>query len=182
MVLCGQRGAVEPGAGLETNPSVAICESGVTPRCVSDARRIGFQTAKSRRTIPPRRNLDTILNRHRLIRWVARILQGIRDSYGPAVAACEPSAARGSAVPRWASRLASGHGSSVEQTLNQPLESGLPTSGSPQESTLSWACVQLAVWRQIWGLHNKERARERNPLTSANPLFSPRSFSHHVAR
>ncbi len=30
------------------------------------------------------------------------------------------------------------------------------------------AYIQLAVWRQIWGLQYKERARERNPLTSAS--------------
>ncbi len=35
-------------------------------------------------------------------------------------------------------------------------------------SALSPASSELAVWRLIWRLHNKERARELNPLTSAN--------------
>ena len=131
----------------------------------------GASVSRPRRAgglIPPRRNLDTILYRHRLICWAARILEGIRDNYGPAVAACEPSVAHGSAVPRWASRPAVGLRPAVEQTLNQPHATGLPTSGSPQESVPSPAYAQRAVWRQIWGLHNKERARERNPLTSAS--------------
>ena len=112
--------------------------------------------------------MNTILNRHRLVRWIARILHQLRREFPLATAAREAGVAHGSAVPRWASRPNVGLRPAVEQTLNQPHATGLPTSGSPQESALCPAYVQLAVWRQMWGLHNKERAREINPLTSAN--------------
>ena len=104
--------------------------------------------------------MNTILNRHRLVRWVTRILQRIRDDYAPATAAREAGVAPGSAVPRWASRPAVGLRSAVEQTPCQPHVPGLPRSGPPEESALSSAYVQLAIGRQIWGLHNKERARD----------------------
>ena len=55
----------------------------------------------------------------------------------------------------------------VTQTLHHPRGSGLQGTGSPQESSPSPAYVQLAVWRQVSGLHNKERARDDKPLTSA---------------
>ena len=56
----------------------------------------------------------------------------------------------------------------VEHTLNPHRPEQLPRSGSFQESALSPAYVQLAAWRPIWRLHNKERARFAKPLTSAN--------------
>ena len=42
---------------------------------------------------------------------------------------------------------------------------------APGPSPLPW---QRAAWRLNCRLHNKERARYVNPLTSAKPLFSPR--------
>ena len=50
-----------------------------------------------------------------------------------------------------------------------------PAASVPQNSARRPAPSEVAVWRLNRRLHNKERARERNPLTSANPLFSPRS-------
>ena len=163
-----QRAAVETRSETRTNPRVVIRESGVTPRCVSDTRRIGSRTRKAGGLIPPRRNLNTILNRHRLVRWITRILHQLRREFPLATAAREVGVAHGSAVPRWASRPAVGLRPSVNQILNQRCAPGLPRSGSPQNSTLCPPYVQRPVGRQIWGLHNKERAREINPLTSAN--------------
>ena len=166
----GQRVALETRRWTHTNPRVAIRESGVTPRRVPDAQRIGTRPRKRTGCFAKGEYLKTILNRHRLVRWVARTLQQLRDDFAPAAAArqpvtaAQPDVAHGSAVPLWASRP------TVKQTFNQPHRPQLPTSGSPQESTPSPAYVQLAVWRQMWGLHNKERARFTNPLTSANSV------------
>ena len=125
-----------------------------------------------------RRNLNTILNRHWLIRWAARFLQQLRREFPLAPTAREAGVACGSAVRHWAYRRASrpavGPLPAENQTLDQPCGRGLPASGSPQVSVPSPVSVQLAVWRQLLGLHNKEHARDHNPLTSANPLFSPR--------
>ena len=112
--------------------------------------------------------MKTILNRHRLVRAIARILRQLLDDFALAppvrgdVTAAQPDVAHGSAVPRWASRP------TVKQTPNQLHgPDRLRSSGSPRKSALSPASSQGAVWRPIWGLHNTERARERNPLTSA---------------
>ena len=170
MVTCDQRAAVETRCW--TCGKSAASDSPVRPdsRACLGRSAIGSRPRIAGGLVRQRRNLSTILNRHRLIRWAARILQAIRDNCAPAPAAREAGVAHGSGVPRWASRP------NVGQTPNQPCGRGLPASGSPQESVPFPASVQLAVWRQVMGLHNKERARDHNPLTSANPL------SHHEAR
>ena len=140
------------------------------------ARRIGSRPRIAGGLVRQRRNLNTILNRHRLIRWAARILQQLRPEFPVAPATREAGVAHGSPVRHWVSRRAAGPAVGLipaeNQTLNQPCRRGLPASGSPPASVPSPAYVQLAVWCQVLGLHNKERARDRNPLISAN---SPRS-------
>ena len=87
--------------------------------------------------------MNTILNRHRLVQPLARILQQLLDIFALA------TAARGY------------------------VTAALPAVSGSRKSTLcralSPASSQGAVWRLICRLHNKERARYENPLTSANP-------------
>ena len=118
--------------------------------------------------------MNTILNSHRLVRWVARILHRLRGDLAPAKAArgnitvAQPDMAQALSLPRrHVCRRVLGLRPALKQTLS-PHGPGLPRSGAPQESALLSAYVKLAVWRPIRRLHNKGRARDDNPLTSAN--------------
>ena len=71
--------------------------------------------------------------------------------------------------PRWADDLSPGTGPRADAGTAQPAES------VPRNSARRSAPSELAVRRQIWRLHNKERARDVNPLISAYPLFWQRS-------
>ena len=81
--------------------------------------------------------------------------------------------------PPWAEDLSPAT-ASCDVGITQPAES-LPRN-SALWSALFPAPSELAVWRQIWRLHNKERARDANPLISANPLFSQRGEARSGAR
>ena len=77
--------------------------------------------------------------------------------------------------------------------LREDAGNGPSTAPLLRNSARRAAPSQLAVWRPNRGLHNKERAHDDKPLTSANSSRSPsRSaravdpraarFSHHAAR
>ncbi len=79
---------------------------------------------------------------------------------------------RGRIPPRWADDLSPATAACADAGTAQP-EEPVPRN-SALWSALSPAPSERAVWRPIWRLHNKERARYENPLISANSLFSPR--------
>ncbi len=92
--------------------------------------------------------MKTILSSDRLNRLPGRISAGRADNLTPATAPCADA---GTARP--------------EESL--PRNSALSSASAPAPS-------ERAVWRPIWCLPNKERARYDNPLISANPHFSVR--------
>ena len=110
----------------------------MTPRFAASAPAHESRWAGS----PKGKYLNTILNRHRLVQPVARILQQLLDIFALATAA-------------------RGH-----------VTAALPAASVARKSTLcralSPASSQGAVWRPILRLHNTERARYENPLTSAS--------------
>ena len=122
-------------------------------RCGSETRRIAYRPGGSfggeagRTGTPKAECMKTILNTDRLNRLTARIPPPWAEDLSPATASCDVG-------------------------ITQPAES-LPRN-SALWSALFPAPSELAVWRQIWRLRNKDRAREANPLISANPLFSQR--------
>ena len=122
-------------------------------RCGSETRRIAYRPGglfgggAGRTGTPKAECMKTILNTDWLNRLTARIPPPWAEDLSPATASCDVG-------------------------ITQPAES-LPRN-SALWSALFPAPSELAVWRQIWRLHYKERARDANPLISANPLFSQR--------
>ena len=118
--------------------------------------------------------MNDILNKHRLARWAARILQRLRDGFALATAVRQVfQAAQPPAVQPHAAHGSGGAAlgllrPAVKRTLNQAHGPRFPGIASPQELPLRPTYVQLSALRPIWPLHNRERAREHNPLTSAN--------------
>ena len=88
--------------------------------------------------------MKTILNTDQINRLTARIPPRWTDDLSPAAAPCP------------------------DVRMTQPAES------LPRNSARRPAPSEIAVWRPIGRLHNKERARYENPLISANSLFAPR--------
>ena len=113
--------------------------------------------------------MKTILNTDRLKRLTARIPPRWAADISPATA---PSPDAGIAQPAEflprdsARRLASSQKCFVPEGVTYVL--GL----------MCYLCArfipsEVAVWRPIWCLRNKERVRYENPLMSANSHFSP---------
>ena len=112
--------------------------------------------------------MNTSLNSKRLVQPIARILRQLLSGFTLATAVREnlhaamPDESHGS----W--RAALGLRPAVKHPRNPAHPDRLPTSRSRQEATPCPAPPQGAVWRQLSSSHNKERAGEANPLTSAN--------------
>ena len=120
----------------------------VAPKSGASApAQAGFGGEAGRAGKPKEECMKTILNTDRLKRLTARI------------------------PPRWADDISPATPPCPDVRIAQPAES-VPRNSAPCRE-LSPASSELAVWRPIWRLHNKERARYENPLISANSHFSP---------
>ena len=116
--------------------------------------------------------MNTILNRNRLVQPVARIMRQLLSGFALPMALRENLHVAKPDVAHDSSPAALGLRAAVKYPRDPAHPEWLPTNRPRQKSTLFPAAPQGAVWRQVSGLRNKERAREHNPLTSAN---SPRS-------
>ncbi len=111
--------------------------------------------------------MNTSLNSKRLVQPIARILRQLLSGFTLATAVRENLHAR-PAVAHGSRRAALGLRPAVKHPRNPAHPDRLITRRSRQESTPCPAPPKGAVWRQVSSSHNKERAREANPLTSAN--------------
>ena len=112
--------------------------------------------------------MNTSLNSNRLVRPVARILRQLLSGFAPATAVPEHLHAAGPDVAHGSSRAALGLRPAVKHARNPAHPERLPTSRPRRKSALCPARPQGAVWPQVSSSHNKERAHDLNPLTSAN--------------
>ena len=117
--------------------------------------------------------MNTILNGNRLVQPLARILRQLLSGFALATAVRENLRAARPGVAHGSSPAALGLRAAVKYPRDPSHPDRLPTSRARPKSTLFPAVPQGAVWRQVSSLHNKKRAREHNPLTSAS---SPRSL------
>ena len=132
----------------------------------SEVRRIGSRPGgeAGQAGAPKEECIKTILNTDRLKRLTARIPPRWADDISPATAPSPDAGIAQSAefLPRdSARRLASSQKCFVPEGVAYVL--GL----------MCYLCArfipsEVVVWRPIWRLHNKERARYENPLISAN--------------
>ena len=77
--------------------------------------------------------------------------------------------------PRWPDDF------SPPTTSRSDVRTAQPAASVPRNSARRPAPSEEAVWRQIWRLHNKERARYENPLISANASLTARRSPDDVA-
>ena len=117
--------------------------------------------------------MNTIQNRKNwLVQSVAEILRQLLSGFAPVTAVRECLHAARPDVAHGSSRAAPGLRAAVKHPRNSAHPERSPASWPRRKSALCPVPPRGAVWRQVSSSHNKERARELNPLTSAN---SPRS-------